>query len=422
MATPTADTDRRPGAPLVPVRHDPDAGDGPIRRPGDDDGPIRRPGDDDDPIRRPGDDDDPIRRPPEREPGPEPEREPDPEHPAPEPKKEELDEDSSADDDDDGSGGEDEGSGAGNDGTDDQDGAVSETISTTDQNDDGFGDKGSEGKYWEVDLVRPPGGSEGLISYIAMAEAAIQTAVDLLGRGMPTPPPEVGDLLTKVTRETLGKGKAEEAYQDTLTKVEAKQTSLLVMDNQVIDTSIVMAGEQDRTLNTIIDIIERLNGVLTKVGSAKLKPAMEIKVLEVIAQAITLVYEKVTAVSDLSSEMAGGGGEEGSGGGGTSGGGGGGAGAANAMGGLGSMLPMLAMLPMSLMPLATQMLPELLNPDKDKDEDEEGEESGTDEESTEPIDPTAPPSEATAPNGQPAPNTPDGEGQTPQDTASQAQA
>ncbi|WP_280459264.1 hypothetical protein [Nocardia carnea] len=378
--------------------------------------------------RQPGSPDPELRRPPppgddRHPPAPEPEKEPAPG--PPEPKKARVEEKPS----DDGGGKnddkEDSDKGEGTDKPGDKDSPPAQTVSTTDKNDE-FGDKGSEGKYWEVDLVRPPGASEALISYLAMAEAAIQTAVDLLGRGMPTPPPEVGDLLSKVTRETLGKGKAEEAYQDTLTKVDAKQTSLLVMDNQVIDTSIVMAAEQDRTLKTIIDIVERLNGVLTKVGSAKLKPPMEMQLLELTATAVDLVYDKVIAVSDLSSEMAGDGGEGSGGngkpstGGGGAGGAAGGAGAAGAMGGLGSMLPMLAMLPMSLMPLATQLLPELLDPEKK--EGEEGEQSATDEAAPEPIDPTAPPDGATAPNDHPAPAGPNGNEQAPQEASPQAQA
>lgn len=378
--------------------------------------------------RRPGSPESELRRQPSVDdrhpPAPEPEKEPVPRDPVPEPKKTPIEDKPS---DDGGRENDDNQDGSKDEDTDkpgDEDNPPAQTLSTTDKNDE-FGDKGSEGKYWEVDLVRPPGASEALISYLAMAEAAIQTAVDLLGRGMPTPPPEVGDLLSKVTRETLGKGKAEEAYQDTLNKVDDKQTSLLIMDNQVIDTSIVMAAEQDRTLKTIIDIVERLNGVLTKVGSAKLKPPMEMQLLELTATAVDLVYDRVIAVSDLSSDMAGDGGE-GAGGngkpstGGSAGGAAGGAGAAGGMGGLGSMLPMLAMLPMSLMPLATQVLPELLDPEKE--ESEEGEESAAGEEAPEPIDPTAPPDGATAPNDHPAPTGPNGNEQAPQEASPQAQA
>lgn len=403
MAT-QADTEHRPETPAYV----------PIRRFETDSGHPRPRDPHEDPVRRPPEDS--VRRPPE----PGPHGPPGPESglhdPAPRPVKHEITSDRS-----------DDGDRDKNDDGDDKDETPakdSEKDTDNDKNNDGFGDKGSSGKYWEVELVRPPGASEALLSYIALAEAAIQTAVDLLGRGMTVPPPDVGDLLSKVTREALGKGKAEEAYQDTLTKVEAKQTSLLAMDTQVIDTSIVMAGEQDRTLKTIIEIVDRLNDVLTKVGGAKLKPPIENQLLELIATAIDLVYDRVLAVSEFSSEMAGdsgsndssGGGKEGSGG---AGGGGASGGGANALGGLGSMLPMLAMLPMSLAPMAAQLLPELLDPDKNKDE-EGDEESATDEEAPEPIDPTAPPSGATTPEGQPAPGDQKKDEPAAQETAVQA--
>ncbi|NKY59824.1 hypothetical protein [Nocardia flavorosea] len=285
--------------------------------------------------------------------------------------------------------------------------------------DTGLGDAvGSEGRYWTVELVEPPGGSPGLLSYISMSEAAIQTAVDLLGRGMPQPPPKVDDLLTTVTQETLGKGEAEESYQTTLTAVQARQTSLLAMDNQVIDTSIVMAAEQDQTLRSIIGVVEHVNSVLASVGSADLKPAQEAKLMDLVGTAVEVVSAKVTAVSDLSSQMAGDSGEQGSGSGGSQTGGGNGNGAAPAAGGLGSIMPMLAMLPMALMPLA-QMLPELLNPEEKDKEDEEGqaeEETPPGEPAPAPTDPTAPPGATTAPAdqpGAPAP-TPPPEGTAPQ--------
>ncbi|WP_157224331.1 hypothetical protein [Nocardia paucivorans] len=305
-----------------------------------------------------------------------------------------------------------------------------------DEKGDGVGEK-----YWTIKLVHPPGAAPAVTAYIALAEAAIQTAVDLLGRGMPTPPPKLDDLLTSVVHDNLGKGESTKLYQETLAKVQARQTSLLIMDKQVLDTSIVMAAEQDQTLRAILDVVDLLNTRLEAFGKGDLKPAQEAKILDHVAAAVEKVYDKVTAVAELSSKMAGSGNEGNSDGKNTSGtathtGTGQGSaqgttqgvvpaamGGAGAGGGLMSLLPVLAMLPMAIAPLAAQ-LPELLENLKEKeeeDEDDSEEEIPPGQPAPPPTDPTAPPAGTAAPqNTQPAPTPPANEPQNPQETPQNA--
>lgn len=271
---------------------------------------------------------------------------------------------------------------------------------------DGFGEVGATGRYWDVPLEPPPGASEALAAYIVMADTAVQTAVDLLGRGMPELPPNVEDLLTPDVHERLGKGAADEAYEATLEDVDSRQAELLEMDIRVVDSAIVMAHTEDRTLSTIIAIVEEVQGVLKAAGSGDLTPEVEIKLMDLIADALEVIYEKVTAVADLSAEVAGGGGEDaGSGSSGNTtipaaaaaGGGGG--------NGLGSLLGMAPMALMSLMPLAN-MLPNVLEQLREEEE-ERAEQAPADEPAPPPIDPTQPPGATPVPAAQPGTPTPE---------------
>lgn len=214
--------------------------------------------------------------------------------------------------------------------------------------------------FWLVDLHCPPGASEGLRAFIALADTAIQTAVDLLGRGMTTPPPKVDDLLEPAFYETLGKGKADEEYRKTIDKVEARQLQLLQMDNKVVKSSVTVAAEQVQALHSIKNIVAELNAKLKAAGNAKLKPSQELPLLKAVAAAVEAVYDKVTAIADLNEEVANGG--KGTGGGQTGGGGGGaapGGGGGGGDGGLSSLLPMLMMPLMAAAPLISQ-IPEML--------------------------------------------------------------
>ncbi|WP_282783908.1 MULTISPECIES: hypothetical protein [unclassified Nocardia] len=230
-------------------------------------------------------------------------------------------------------------------------------------------DKKEDKNFWTVELVRPPGASTGLLAYIALAEAAIQGCVNLLGIGTTSPPPKVEDLIRPVVYENLGKGESTEAYKDTLTKVEARQGALLRADRNVVEIAKYVSSEEDQTLRAIKDIVGDLNGKLEAVGKAELKPAQEMELLRHLAEAVAAVQNKLTAVAELNKDMAGseddgdgkpaGGGAAGAGGGGGDG------------GGIASMLPMLAMLPMMAMPLLN-MVPDLLENLNGEPEDGEG--------------------------------------------------
>ncbi|MEV6139371.1 hypothetical protein AB0L63_25635 [Nocardia sp. NPDC051990] len=228
-------------------------------------------------------------------------------------------------------------------------------------------------------LTPPPGASAGLKAFIAMAEEAIQTAVDLLGRGTPELPPKVDDLLRPVIYESIGDSLMKTQYEQALAKVQSRQTALLTYDTKVMKTSIVVAAGSDETLRAIKGIVTELQTKLKAAGSGKLKPAQEVALMKLVAEAIDLVYEKVEAVYQLNQDMAGNG-NNGSDGGGSGGGGGqsgsGGSGGGGGDGGLGQMMSMLAMLPMMAMPLVSQ-LPQLLKPHgKDKDKDKDAAEAG----------------------------------------------
>ncbi|MEV4128493.1 hypothetical protein [Nocardia sp. NPDC049707] len=227
-------------------------------------------------------------------------------------------------------------------------------------------------------LIPPPGASAGLKAFIAMAEEAIQTAVDLLGRGTPELPPKVDDLLRPVIYESIGDSLMKKQYEQALAKVQSRQTALLTYDTKVMKTSIVVAEGSDETLRAIKGIVAELQTKLKAAGSGKLKPAQEVALMKLVAEAVDLAYEKVEAVYQLNQDMAGSGnndsGSNGSGSGGQSGSGGSGGGGGD--GGLGQMMSMLAMLPMMAMPLVSQ-LPQLLKPhDKDKDKDKDAAEAG----------------------------------------------
>lgn len=258
---------------------------------------------------------------------------------------------------------------------------------------------GGAAKASEITLVRPSGASEAVLAYIELAETVIQRAVDLLGQGMPEPPPDVGKLLEPQVYETLGKGKAAEKYEETLSRVEAKKTELQSMDSQVQQASATVAAGQDKTLRKIEAITAKLNTTLEAVSGVDLKPAQETALMDHIAQAIEAVYAEVDNASQINSEMAG---EKGGGSGGGGQGGGGQGGGGQGGGGLESMLPMLAMAPMALMPLATQLLPELLGQGEEEDEQKDGEQGKPGDP---PADPNAPPADpnAPAPEGGPAP-------------------
>ncbi|MFI6776238.1 hypothetical protein [Nocardia sp. NPDC050412] len=236
--------------------------------------------------------------------------------------------------------------------------------------------------YWPVELDPPAGASAALKSFVAMAEAAIQSAVDLLGRGVPEPPPEVGDLLRTVVYKALGKGETTVAYQQALSAVQARQSSLLQYDNEVAKTAIEVAAKKDETLAAIKELVHALQTDLKVPITGKHKAEQEMKLMEKIATAVEQVYRKVEAVYQNNQNMAGKGGADGSGSGssdkGSSGNGssgnnssGGSGGAGGGDGGLGQIFQTLAMLvPMGVM-AATPVVTALMENDKERREKEE---------------------------------------------------
>ncbi|MFQ6331546.1 hypothetical protein ACLMAL_36240 [Nocardia sp. CWNU-33] len=256
--------------------------------------------------------------------------------------------------------------------------------------------------YWKVELVRPPGVSAGVTAYITLAEGAIQNAVDLLGRGVPKPPPDVQELLQPVVYETVGKGEATEAYQKIIDTVEATQTWLVMEDAKVIKTSVRVAAEQNMTLKGIQRVVADLNSELKAVGTAKLKPPQETALLKQIVTAIEAVYKKVMAVAELNEDIANGGDKPNptqpkpqapgtpappagnNGGGGPS--------------ILDQLMPMLGMLPMMAMPLA-QMIPEMMKKEEEARKDREEEQNRTPPAAAAqpPSDRATPPAEAAPP-------------------------
>ncbi|WP_157111795.1 hypothetical protein [Nocardia beijingensis] len=275
----------------------------------------------------------------------------------------------------------------------------------------------SKGKhFWVVKLHCPPGASEGLRAYIAMAETAIQTAVDLLGRGMTTPPPTMAELLEPEIYETLGSGKADDEYRAVIDKVEAKQLQLLRMDDKVIKTSATVAAEQVQALRSIENIVEDLNTTLKAAGAGKLKSAQELSLLKAVAQAVDAVYDKVIAIAELNEKMANGGGSgnngsggsNGSGGGANGGGAGGSAGGSGGGdGGLSSLLSSLAMLPMMALPLVQQIPQMLQNAEeqKQKKAEQDQKKAEQDQKNGQPGQ-TPPPGNQAAPAGAPQPGGP----------------
>ncbi|MFE7801060.1 hypothetical protein [Nocardia sp. NPDC057440] len=234
--------------------------------------------------------------------------------------------------------------------------------------------------YWPVKLATPAGASAGLKAFITMGEAAIQSAVDLLGRGTTKPPPQVEDLLRPVVYEHLGESKLTEGYKEALNMVESRKSALLTFDTEVLKTSIVVAADQDKTLRDIKDIVADLNTKLKSPGSATLKAPEESALLKAVATAVDKVYDLVTEVAKSNEEKANpgkgngnGGGNENGNGGGNGGGGSGGGGQGDAGGGLGGALqalaPMAMMIPMAMMPLV-QMVPELMKQDQENKEKE----------------------------------------------------
>ncbi len=272
--------------------------------------------------------------------------------------------------------------------------------------------------YWKIPpLPVPSGASKALKSFIAMAEAALQTAVDLLGRGTTAPPPRIDDLMTKVVYTNLGQSDTTDLYQKTLAAVDARRSSLLSMDDKVLDVANVMSAGKDSTLAAIKHLVAELVSALSRQTAAKLQPTEETALMDMIAKTISAVYEKVRKVAEDNLRMSGSGttGGEASGGtpGGTSGGGNGqsesGAGGGEGSGLMQGLMQALIMIPVvgaSAIPAVMQLI-ERQNEKNDREHPEGSGPPGTPAPSADPAArggaPTPVPGAATdpAPGGPP---------------------
>lgn len=216
--------------------------------------------------------------------------------------------------------------------------------------------------YWKVELDCPPGASAALKSYIGLAQTAIQTAVDLLGRGTPITPPDVSDLMQPVIYQDLGQAESTVGYRHALSQIQQRQSALLTLDSEVLQTSVVVAASQDQTLAAIEQIVGELNDILDSVGSAKLKAVQEQSLMWQIANAVDEVYKAVDSVAQQNQQIAGTASDSSSSSG--SGTSGSGSGSGDMSG-----LMQLAMIPMtlasSLAPTVMQMLQKHDDPHKD---------------------------------------------------------
>ncbi|MBF6089232.1 hypothetical protein [Nocardia cyriacigeorgica] len=254
-------------------------------------------------------------------------------------------------------------------------------------------------------ITPPPGASPKTKLLIAQAEKAIRFAVDLLGREYTvTPPPEVSALLKSVKADNVGNGQVVEAYNKIAGQSRDTQTSLLAMDDKVAKTSTVMADEKSKNLAAIKTIVGDLKDDLKPyLPVKKLTATQDYAVMQLVAQALRKICEKIVAAADYNWDIAHGkGGGNGSGGGAGGGGipgggaqqpGGQGGGGDGGLGGLLSMLPMLGMIPMSLIPMLP-MLHEMFAPDEPKNGEEKKPEGAP---------PPPPPGEGKPPEGQAPP-------------------
>ncbi|MEV0297685.1 hypothetical protein [Nocardia sp. NPDC050710] len=216
------------------------------------------------------------------------------------------------------------------------------------------------------------------------------------------PPPK------PVPYQNPGSGQAITDYLAHVAKIDTKKATLAGMDDEVAAASAVVAGRHGHTMREIEGIVDRLNCEFAFYGSRKLQPSDEARLVWAIADSMEHLYRLIGTVLTGNHEIADGGkggggkGDSGSGGSGSGGSGSGGsgsggsgsggsgspAGGGGGDGGLGGLLQMLGMLPMMAMPLM-QMLPELLNGDKDKD-DEKDEKKGEEPKKDEAPAPAAP--------------------------------
>ncbi len=244
------------------------------------------------------------------------------------------------------------------------------------------GTTGVGAHYWTVTLTPPKQAPAALQEFVAMAQEAIQTSVDLLGRGVPELPPLVDDLLTTTTYQDLGAGAANANYQALLAEVDKRKESLLESDNTVTSAAITVSARSDSTLKYVEGLVEQLQSEMTAL-TGKLTSAQCAAVMQQIGYVMDVINARVTAVYEANNGTAGtgsGGSGTGSGSGSsssstgdsgtgsTASGSGDGSGAASSSSstgssgasGLSSLIEMLPMVGLMAIPLVTQMAPQVL--------------------------------------------------------------
>ena len=209
--------------------------------------------------------------------------------------------------------------------------------------------------YWTVTLTPPAKASVALQQFVAMGQAAIQAAVDLLGRGATELPPVVDDLLQTVIYKDLGSGTASSDYQALLSAIEQRKATLVAQDQQVMSVSAKVAAATDDTLAYIQTVVSELQSEFNSI-KGKLSAAEETALMTQIGDAIDLVNARVTTAYEVNQTHAGTG-SGGGGGSGSSSAGGGDTGSGG--GGSNPLSSIMEILPMLLAPLAS-LGPELV--------------------------------------------------------------
>lgn len=233
--------------------------------------------------------------------------------------------------------------------------------------------------YWTVTLTPPKGAPIALQEFVAMAEEALQTSVDLLGRGAPALPPVVDDLLTSTTYQELGAGAGAEGYQARLAEVNKRKDSLLETDKSVLRSAITVSARNDSTLKYIERLVEQLESQMAAI-TGELTSAQCAAVMQQIGYVMDIVNSRVIAVYEANhgtagtgsggtdGQSAGSGGASDTGGSGSAGTGSGGGSAGSGVGSGGSdmlssligMVPVLGMVGMMALPLLMQVIPKVL--------------------------------------------------------------
>ncbi|NUS42764.1 MAG: hypothetical protein HOQ24_03585, partial [Mycobacteriaceae bacterium] len=114
-------------------------------------------------------------------------------------------------------------------------------------------------QQWKVDhIAAPPGASQALKEYVALADQAIQTGVKLLGLGRKFTPPDVGDVLVSSVRDDLGKGSTAKEYKTALAKVTMRKSQLASMDDNVAAVTLCLSDAAVRVLREIKSIVADL--------------------------------------------------------------------------------------------------------------------------------------------------------------------